>query len=175
MRHHEFMSLDSLRPPRLGEGRPTTLTPEVQALIIKYLRLGNYLEVAAALVGIGRSTVFEWLRRGTREESGIYRDFLLAARQAQGEAEATDLARIQMAATKDWRASAWRLQHRFPARWAGGGPDLEAEVVRAPDELDAAATDLTDDDYAEAAAFLLRRKRARLAAARAALGPLGDE
>jgi transposase len=166
------MSLDSLRTPRLGEGRPTALTPEVHALFVKYLRLGNYIEVAAALVGVGRSTVFEWLRRGAREESGIYRDFLMAARQAQGEAEATDLARIQAAAGKDWRASAWRLQHRFPSRWAATSEDGDADIACAPEPAVASECDLTDDDYAEAAAFLLRRKRARVTAARAAVGEL---
>lgn len=164
---------ESTSPQRLG--RPTALTPELAEQIVRFVRHGNYLEVAAAAAGIARSTLFDWLRRGARETRGPYRDFSVALRVAQAETEATDLALVALAARKDWRAAAWRLQHRFPARWGG------AQAADGPVEVDAPTSSsgasavsqtceepsaLNDEDYAEAAAFLLRRKRARSAAAR---------
>jgi transposase len=53
-------------------GRPTKLTPEVQARIITYLRGGSYIETAAAACGIHKDTLYEWLKIATKvRELGI--------------------------------------------------------------------------------------------------------
>lgn len=159
--------------PRMNEGRPTLLTPEVHATIVKLLALGNYLETAAALAGVSRSTVFAWLRRGAEESDGIYFDFLVAARTAAAQSEATDLAIIQMAARRgDWKAAAWRLQHRFPSRWGrtqDGDGALEVEAVDAEvtEEAMGAAPLYVDGELVqshelgEVARQILRERRAQ--------------
>jgi hypothetical protein len=165
-----------VRPPRAGEGRPTALTPDVADLIVRIVRAGGYLESAAAAAGIARSTLYDYLRRGARDELGPYRAFAAAVRKAQADAEAVDVAVIGIAARTDWRAAAWRLSRRAPGRWGsvpsgdfladvdGVAGDGEAGGVEAADPCA-----LTDDDYAEAARLLTRRKRDREAAFRRTL------
>ncbi len=56
-------------PPPPGErvnryGRTGALTPELQDRIVRVVRAGNYLKVAAQFCGIGESTLRLWLTRG---------------------------------------------------------------------------------------------------------------
>lgn len=60
---------------RHGRGRPAELTPEKIAQAELVLRGGNYLQDAAAFIGVHRDTFARWMNRGAREKSGIYRDF----------------------------------------------------------------------------------------------------
>lgn len=152
--------------------RPTKLTPDVQAKICTAIQAGNYIETASAFAGIGKTALYEWLKRGGDElarvaKSGrlrvrvgeaIYVEFTNAVEEALAQSELHDVLIIQRAAsgyevlvTKevldkagnvkvlatnshefDWRASAWRLERKFPDRWGrrekvemsgeGGGP-----------------------------------------------------
>ncbi|MCS1351159.1 hypothetical protein [Mechercharimyces sp. CAU 1602] len=97
--------------------RPTKLTPDVQQKILDAIRLGNYLETAAAYAGISKSTLYDWLRRGEREKSGRYKEFSDAVEKHLAEVEVRDLAVITRAAQENWRAAAWRLERKFPDRW----------------------------------------------------------
>ena len=104
--------------PKKKLGRPTKLTPETQARICDALRAGNYLETTAAYAGIDRTTLFDWLRRGRREPSGIYHDFVRAVDKAMADAEIRDVSLIAKAAAAGvWQASAWRLERKYPDRW----------------------------------------------------------
>lgn len=98
-------------------GRPTKLTPELQKSVVDLLRRGNYLETAALANGIDRATIRDWLKRGNKARSGIYRNFSRAVREALTYAEVSDVEKIRKAAASDWRAAAWRLEHRYPQRW----------------------------------------------------------
>jgi hypothetical protein len=105
-------------PVRKG-GRPSKLTPEVQEKLCTAIRGGNFLDTAAAYAGVHRDTLREWLRRGARASSGIYRAFLEAVEKAHADAEARDVALIAKAAAGgNWQAAGWRLERRFPERWA---------------------------------------------------------
>jgi hypothetical protein len=57
-------------------GRPSKVTPELARQILAELRRGGRLVTAASLAGIGKSTLFEWLRRGEMESSGPYYAFV---------------------------------------------------------------------------------------------------
>lgn len=99
-------------------GRPTKLNPEMQAKICDALRAGNYLETAAAFAGIDKTTLFDWLRRGARNSSGIHHEFSRAVEKAMADAETRDVALIAKAAAEGvWQASAWRLERKYPSRW----------------------------------------------------------
>jgi transposase len=99
-------------------GRPTRLTPELQAKLCDAIRAGNYMETAAAFAGIRKATLHNWLRRGARQSQGIYHAFSEAVEKALADSEARDVALIAKAAAEgQWQAAAWRLERKFPDRW----------------------------------------------------------
>jgi hypothetical protein len=107
------------RPTRGTGGRPSVLTPKVRAAIVEALRRGNYLETAAAIAGVSRSTAFAWVREGESEAGRPeLKSFSEDVRRAQGEAEARLVEVVDAAAmADDWRAAAWRLERSAPSRW----------------------------------------------------------
>ncbi len=99
-------------------GRPDKLTQEVHDKIVGAIKAGNYIETAAAFAGISKSTLYKWLREGARAKSGKKKEFSHAVAQALAESEVGDVVLIGRAAKEknDWRAAAWRLEHKF-AHW----------------------------------------------------------
>lgn len=71
--------------------RPTSLTPAVQARIVKALRDGNSRKVAATFGGVAASTFYEWMK--------TFPVFSDAVEQAEDEAERRMVASIAKAAT----------------------------------------------------------------------------
>lgn len=102
-------------------GRPVgagiKLTPEVQALILAHLRAGNYLETAAQAAGVDKTTLYDWLKKGAAGRAP-YATFSHAVVDAQAQAEARDLQRMDDHGRLNWQAVAWRLERRHPDRWA---------------------------------------------------------
>ena len=80
------------------KGRPTKLTPEAQAAIVHQLELGNYVETAAIVSGVSKVSLYDWLKRGEKQKSGVFREFLNAVLKAQAFAETRDLDVIDRAA-----------------------------------------------------------------------------
>ena len=128
-------------------GRPIKLTPEIHREVVDLVREGNYLDTAAAHVGISRGTIHAWIRRGRRLQEGpdwtqygaedrAFLDFSIAIRRAKAESEAGDLGAIRASVDRngfpDWRARAWILERKNPERW--GRRDTIA-VGRAPDTV----------------------------------------
>ena len=119
-------------------GRPPKFNQETLDTIVRAIRGGNYVETAAAMAGVSKSTLYDWLKQGARAKTGKLKEFSDAVNQAQGEAEARDVLTIGGAAKLDWRAAAWRLERKFPDRWGrrdtmkhtgpGGGPIITANV-----------------------------------------------
>ena len=50
-------------------------------------------------------------------EGDMYLQFMDAIRRASAESEVADITTIGMAASRDWRAAAWRLERKFPTRY----------------------------------------------------------
>ena len=101
-------------------GRPTgsnKLTPELQQKIVDAIRMGNYIETAAAFSGISKDTLYRWLRQGREAKRGKFRNFSDAVEKALAESEMRDVAVIATAAKENWQAAAWRLERKFPERW----------------------------------------------------------
>jgi transposase len=98
-------------------GRRTKLTPDLQSKICSVLQVGNYIETAAAYAGVSKTTLYKWLKRGRREQSGQYTDFVAAVEQALAHSEVDAIAHITKAGHENWQALAWRLERRFPAKW----------------------------------------------------------
>ena len=103
-----------LKPAPMG--RPSKLTKELMDAAVAYVAKGCYIETACQAVGIGRSTMHEWLRWGHegREPYATFADTMLRARAV---AEADDVSYIK--SDKDWRARAWRLEKMHGRDYAG--------------------------------------------------------
>lgn len=131
-------------------GRLSLLTPELQARVCDYLSYGNFLETAAAAVGVDQSTLRRWLKRGRREMQRlqlspdgevdpnelIYLNFCKAVDRAEAEAEVDGLKMLHAHSYDDWRAVAWRLERKAFGRWGRrqaiehSGPDGKPAVVQ---------------------------------------------
>ncbi len=144
-------------------GRPTKLTSELTEEIAQYLRAGNYIETTAALVGINRDSIYEWLKRGAAEQERLkknprarlrkreelYVEFSDTVKKAQAQSEAMLVGLIGKAAQKNWTAAAWRLERKYPDKWGR----TERNAAQAEDdpvkELAKQIQDLRDDKSSE--------------------------
>lgn len=144
-------------------GRPTDLTPAVQARIVQAIVGGNDNKVAAAYAGIGESTFYAWLERGRKERARLaaspnarpraketpFVEFLASIEKAQADAETRNVALIAKAAQEGtWTAAAWWLERKYPERWGRkerhevtgkDGKDLVIRVVYADVDIDTTA------------------------------------
>lgn len=84
-------------------GRPPSLTPDVAATIVRYMRMGAYIETAAAAAGRSKVTLYEWMKTGARAREKGRRvtaheqaciDFLNAVDTALAESELEDVSKI---------------------------------------------------------------------------------
>lgn len=85
--------------------------------------LGNYMSVVAASCGVDRDTIYEWLRRGSREaakgEDNLYTRFSVSTRKAMAYAEMDAVNTIRQAGSAGiWQARAWWLERFHHNRWS---------------------------------------------------------
>ena len=136
------------KKPNPNGGQPCKCTTRLIKKIVPKLLAGNYIEVAAASVGIAKTTLYLWLKLGAERPRSIYRKFSDAVFEAQAVFEANALANIERAAkgtqhalllkdengnqlfdqhglpvyikpqAPDWQAEAWRLERKFSQRWS---------------------------------------------------------
>jgi len=91
-------------------------TPEVAEEICKLIRRGNYRETAAAASGVTGRTLRRWLYAAANGDER-YALFAADLEVAEAEAESRDVAMVGIAAGKDWRAAAWRLERKYPHKY----------------------------------------------------------
>jgi hypothetical protein len=119
-------------------GRPTSLTPEVQAAIVAHILAGNYRAVSAAAAGVHRNSLINWEKRGEAGEEP-YAGFLCALQKAEAECEIQLLAEVRAAqpavvgvsGADVWQVKAWMLERRFASRWCARVRQQVAEHVDA--------------------------------------------
>lgn len=100
-----------------GRGGPK-LTPQLQAEISELLKLGCYIETACAIVGISRSTYYNWINKAkASNRRNKYTLFMDAVGHAQAYDEARLVRNIRLSSDGKWRASAWMLERRFTNNW----------------------------------------------------------
>lgn len=123
-------------------GRPSKLTVELTAELAWLVLEGNYIETAAQAVGVDKTTLYRWLRRGeeaiavaeesvedgdellgdriynaTNPDDWPYIDFRHALKTAEAFAETELVRKVQWPSTAPWQAFATILERRHPARW----------------------------------------------------------
>lgn len=96
-------------------------TPERVAKIMQALDMGATHELAAGYAGISADTLVNWRKR--------YPAFSDQMREAEGRAAVKWLAKIEAAATDDWKAAAWKLERRHPHAY---GKTVEEKQVTGP-------------------------------------------
>lgn len=109
----------SRRPdPKRPVGRPPKLDAELIKRLTDLIRMGNYIEVACAGVGINRELMYKWMRDGHDQRVGLKRDLVEAFQKAVAEAEMRDVYRLDGFAAKESKVLMWRLERRWPTRWS---------------------------------------------------------
>ena len=56
-------------------GRPKKLNKDVIRDALTASQMGMSIDLLSDYIGVARSTVFEWIRRGSEEPGTIYREF----------------------------------------------------------------------------------------------------
>jgi hypothetical protein len=88
-----------------GKHTKSKYTPELVEWICQALRLGATRRDAAAVARIHRDTFYQWLKEKP--------EFPEAVKKAEAEGVVMSLAKINKAASDDWRAAAWLLERRY--------------------------------------------------------------
>jgi len=165
-------------------GRASKLTPALQTAIVQAVTVGLSVVEAAALAGVAKSTVLQWLQRGEgrsrRGSQARYVDFVDALSRARALDEARRVARIEQAgrggavvservstrpdgtvvterhySLPDWRADAFHLERCYGDRWSKRvQADLSLQIRRMAEEVAAEMGVSADDIIKEAQSFL---------------------
>jgi hypothetical protein len=117
--------------------RPTKLTPELHAAIIKGLLSCCFVTEVCEANGIDRRTYERWMRAGEDtldEQTGAiltrgrkpYRAFRRDVVRTQAMVEMFLSSQVVKATKDDWAAAKWLLSVRFRSRW-GGEKEAPAE------------------------------------------------
>lgn len=107
-------------------GRVTVMTEEVEAAIIKTVKLGLHPDRAAEAHGVNPSTM--------KKHKAKNHSFFTRIKEAESGAERGFLGRIIGHTEKQWTAAAWILERRWPERWAKREPTMTestAETITA--------------------------------------------
>lgn len=116
-------------------GAPVKLTEDLIKQICNAIRSGAYMETAASYCGIDKVSFYKWMKLGRQKPRSIYGALINALDKALADAELRDIVTIDRASTgtpaqydedgnlikqemrPDWKASAWRLERKFPKKW----------------------------------------------------------
>lgn len=93
-------------------GRPTLLTPQLQALICQELYAGSYLDDAAWLAGITDVTVRNWMDAGRANKSPEHVEFLAAVKEAEARCKRDCIAKVREGGP-GWQASMTFMERRW--------------------------------------------------------------
>lgn len=92
-------------------------TAQRRTRILEALRTGHSLTSAAALAGITRQTLYNWLARGEKSPDGQYGRFAQDVAVASAESADAAIKSVTGAFEDDWRAAMEFLSRRFPDEW----------------------------------------------------------
>jgi len=121
-------------------GRPTKLTPELQAELIRAIGSGAFIEAACDYVGIDPGTYHRWMTKGAEEDAPeVYREFREAVKKARAAVALLMAGRILAAADDGtWQAGAWWLERSHPDQYGRrtnlAGPNGGAIEIKSDDE-----------------------------------------
>lgn len=102
---------------------------EPMAIIVEQIRNGASMAAAARKAGINPRTARNWYAwgRDAHDETSEYHQFYMKVERAWGDYEMVHISNINDQSHRDWRASAWLLEKRFPEEY--GKKQTEKESV----------------------------------------------
>lgn len=95
-------------------GAPSKLDPKRKKDLFAALQRGATYEIACDLAGISYKTLRNWIKRGEKQKTGEFFQFLQELKKTQATAVVNLLDIIDKAAVKNWQAAAWKLERRYP-------------------------------------------------------------
>lgn len=115
-----------------GRALTTPVSTELLEELLRYLRMGNYVNVACQAVGITKETLYQWRYRGRLAEmrqangeelSELDKVYLsvgkrMAEESAKAETDAIERIRAAGENPAHWKALAWHLERKNPERWS---------------------------------------------------------
>jgi hypothetical protein len=110
-------------PSRIGE-------VDTVLALLEAVEAGNYLETAADLADIDRSTLSRWQVKA-QDGKEPYQALCKALKRAAARAEAAEVAKVRRAGNdpRFWAASMTYLERRAPDRWARRAEDTNTPRV----------------------------------------------
>lgn len=112
-------------------GRPSKLTPELQARLTRLISIGIPIGVACEAEGITKKTLRNW-RAKAEAGDAAYDSFVADMDQALAKAEVGVTMHVIKAAQHDWRAGAWWLERRRPEHY---GTKQTVVIEKAPEQM----------------------------------------
>lgn len=102
-----------------ANGRPAKFSDEAVEKFLQAMRLCHDVETCASYAGLAPRTIHYWLAdaREKGEQSTFY-GFLQKVEEAKHSAKIRNVAIIEKAAEKDWKAAAWLLERRHWKEYA---------------------------------------------------------
>ena len=91
---------------RRRPGRPSKLNADVVGRFLMVVRMGNYRETAARLVGMGPSTMYRWLH----DQRPEYAAFRMALDMCEAEVEVEVIGNLARLSRKRTKAGAFLLE-----------------------------------------------------------------
>ena len=100
-------------------GRPSKISDEKQAAIVRSLEKGATIKASFLAAGVHESSYYRWMSKGKEEDAEPeYRQFRQAIKEAEAKAEIHHTDIIHLHAFKSWQASAWWLERRKASDYA---------------------------------------------------------
>lgn len=96
--------------------RPTKFNKEIAEDIIHARRKGLTMKDCAAIVGVDRTTIRNWLNRGKEQNRGQFHDFYQEFQRATVDFKIIQLDRIMQ--SKDWKAAQYLLAVTDPEHYS---------------------------------------------------------
>jgi transposase-like protein len=105
------------------------LTPELRDEIAGYVAEGLTYHLAAALVGVHRNTLRNWLDAAEKAEPGSDEaEFLCVLKKAEAEGARVQLRRVR-GGEMNWQSGAWLLERRYRDDYAAQKVDHTGTIT----------------------------------------------
>lgn len=108
--------------------RKSKISKEMITKITNLIKAGNFAKIACQVARISEDTYYRWIKLGKAhlendglDEEGnpsLYSEFSESIKEAEAQAEARVVMKIQQAMDETWQAGAWYLERKYPERWA---------------------------------------------------------